>query len=211
MLVENYNGDHFRDLANDSHLYPDPGNLEDPVARRYALKQTQKPLPSSEIAQPVQAKKINMALSRQIYHLIHKWGKENFLEAQPVVESFLASEDAQLRSIALEVLTNHWRLADYWEMAKRFLERDPDEDCRMRGASALSVLKMNTNDRSTLALLAQVVRNEQEQKIVRETAYAAMKGVICYDPREQLKIASRGIDLSKDVDWNMVNSYLQVK
>jgi len=146
--------------------------------------------------------------SREMYRTIHKFGRENFLEARPVVESFLMNEDAQLRSIALEVLTNHWRLAEHWKTARYFLERDPDEDCRMRGAAALAALKMNTKDRRTLALLARVAHNEQEQSIVREAAYAAMKGVIHYDPREQFKIASKGINLSQDVDWGTVESYL---
>ena len=67
---------------------------------------------------------------------------------------------------------------------------------------------MNTKDRSTLAILAQVVCNEQEDKIVRIAAYAAMKGVIHFDPREQFKMAFRGLDFSQDVDWDMVKSYL---
>jgi len=78
----------------------------------------------------------------------------------------------------------------------------------MRGASALGALKTNTKDRCTLALLARVVHNEQEQNIVREAAYAAMKGVIHYDPQEQFKIASKGINLSQDVDWSIVEAYL---
>ena len=35
-----------------------------------------------------------------------------------------------------------------------------------------------------------------------------MKGVIHFDPREQFKMASRGLDFSQDVDWDMVKSYL---
>jgi hypothetical protein len=146
--------------------------------------------------------------SHEMYHTIHEFGREDFLEARPVVESFLTHEDAQLRYIALEVLTNHWRLAEHWQTARDFLEHDPDEDCRRRGASSLALLKMNTKDRSTLAILARVVSNGREDKIVRIAAYAAMKGVIHFDPREQFKMASRGLNLSQDVDWGMVESYL---
>jgi len=145
--------------------------------------------------------------SSEMYQTIHEIGRENVREARPLVEHFLTNEDAQLRSIALEVLTNHWRLSAYWQTAKDFLEHDPDEDCRMRGASALQALKMNTQHRPTLAVLARVVRNEREETIVREAAYAAMKGVLHYDPREQFKLASRGTNLSQEVDWKMVDSY----
>jgi len=125
-----------------------------------------------------------------------------------VVERFLTHEDDQLRYIALEVLTNHWRLAEHWQTARDFLEHDPDEDCRRMGASSLEALKMNTKDRPTLAVLARVVCNEQEDKMVRESAYSAMKGVIHFDPREQLKMACKGLNLSQDVDWDIVKSYL---
>jgi uncharacterized membrane-anchored protein len=119
-----------------------------------------------------------------------------------------SATDPQLRTIALEVLTNHWRLADYWDIARAFLEQDPDKECRMQGASALEVLKRNTQDRRTLSILAHVVYNPHEASLVRETAYAAMRGIIHYDPSEQFHLASKRLNLSQDVDWVMVESYL---
>jgi hypothetical protein len=70
------------------------------------------------------------------------------------------------------------------------------------------VLKRNTKDRQTLSVLARVVRNSEEALIVREAAYAAMRGVIHYDPREQFRLASKGITSLKEIDWEMVKSYL---
>lgn len=145
---------------------------------------------------------------REMYHTIHEFGKMNFREARPIVESFLTNQDPEMRYIALEVLTRHWRLAEYWDTAKAFLEHDPDVNCRMKGASSLEILKRNTQDRPTLTVLARAVHNEQERPIVREVAYAAMKGVIRYDPREQFVASSKGLDLSRDVDWHLVDSYL---
>ena len=78
----------------------------------------------------------------------------------------------------------------------------------MRGASALEVLKRNTKDRRTLSVLARVVCNSAEALIVREAAYAAMRGVIHYDPREHFRLASKGITSLREIDWGMVNSYL---
>lgn len=144
----------------------------------------------------------------EMYHTIHEFGRENFREARPVVETFLTSDDPELRYIALEVLTRHWRLMEHWDTARKFLEHDSDSNCRMKGASSLEVLKRNTQDSRTLAVLAHVVRNAQENRIVREVAYAAMKGILHYDPREQFAISSKGLDLERDVDWNVVDSYL---
>jgi hypothetical protein len=44
-----------------------------------------------------------------VYHTIHEFGRENFREARPVVESFLTHEDEQFRYIALQVLTHSWQ------------------------------------------------------------------------------------------------------
>src|SRR5205807_6384504 len=104
--------------------------------------------------------------------------------------------------------TRHWNLAEHWETARRFLERDPDTDCRLMGASALEALKQNTRDTRTLGVLARVVRNEQEQGIVRRASYRAMLGVLRHDPREQFELASQGDDLPAVVDWTMVDQYL---
>ncbi len=150
----------------------------------------------------------NKLSGRDLYSAIHEFGRGHFLEARPVVERFLTHENAQLRCIALEVLINHWRLADYWDVACAFLEQDSDKECRMRGASALEVLERNTQDRRTLSVLARVVCNPQEAPLVRETAYAAMRGIIHYDPREQFHLASKRLNLSQDIDWDMVKSYL---
>ena len=144
----------------------------------------------------------------EIYHAIQAFGEMNFQEARPEVERFLKSEDAELRFVALKVLTRYWHLAEHWQTARDVLEHDPDEECRFRAASALADLKRNTQDRFTLRVLAHVVRNEQENPIVREEAYAAMKAILDFDPREQFQIASRGLDWEKGVDWKMVDSYL---
>lgn len=145
---------------------------------------------------------------RETYRAIQAFGEMNFLEARPEVEGFLKSEDPELRFVSLKVLTLYWHLAEHWETARRVLEDDPDEDCRFRAAGALADLKRNTRDRQTLQVLARVVRNEQEKRVVREEAYAAMKAVLHFDPREQFQTATLSFDLEKEADWEMVESYV---
>ncbi len=143
----------------------------------------------------------------ELYSTIHGFGRQHFLEARQDVERLLKHSDPQIRKIALHVLTKDWRLSEHWETAHSFLLHDPDIDCRMQGASALGTLKMNTQDHRTLSVLAKVVTNQQEVPIVRETAYAAMRGILHFDPREQFRLASKGI-ATQEMDWNMVQSYL---
>ena len=58
--------------------------------------------------------------SHEMYHTIHEFGRENFLEARPVIESFLTSEDAQLHSIALEVAHKPLAFGQALADSKRF-------------------------------------------------------------------------------------------
>lgn len=145
---------------------------------------------------------------RETYHAIQTLGRMNFREARPDIEKFLTNSEPELRMVTLKVLTRYWQLPEHWNTALRFLERDLDIECRMRGAVALGDLKVNTSDSETLNVLAKFVKNEDEEDLVRETAYAAMRSIIHDDPREQLHFAAKGVDLTKEVDWEMVNTYV---
>lgn len=142
-----------------------------------------------------------------LFDTIHEFGDEEFTEAAPIIEKFLTNADPRLRYISLHVLTMHFRLQKYWKVAVQMLENDPDEDCRIMAISALRSLKRNTSDRETLTILVRLIRDEQEQKYVRESAYRAMRGIIAYNNVEQLNMATGDFDWDKDVDWDMVNSY----
>lgn len=145
-----------------------------------------------------------------LYSTLHDLGRERVVEAIPDIEQFLTDEDAQLRYVALEVLTLHFKLQHHWETACQFLEQDPDSDCRRMGASSLGILLRNTQDITTLRVLALIVRNTDENPFVRQAAYLAMREVIKFDPREQFSLfhGESNIDHDTNVDWAFVDSYL---
>jgi HEAT repeat protein len=152
-------------------------------------------------------------LCAQKYHpndistVIEEFGDTHYWEAVPEMKKLLTHEDFSVRYSALEVLTLNFRLPELWDNARAFLEHDPDSNCRMLGASCLQVLKRNTGDERTLAVLARVVANEYEKdKLVRKVAYRAMRGVIAYDIKEQTTDILT-FDLEKDVDWDLVRKY----
>jgi hypothetical protein len=144
---------------------------------------------------------------REVYRAVQDFGENNFQAARSEVEALLESDVPDLRFVALKVLTRYWRLMEHWETACAVLLHDPEVECRFRAASDLGSLMMNTQDTRTLKVLAQVVCNEQEEDVVREEAYAAMKAILQYDPHEQFHIASRSFDLAKEADWEMVKRY----
>jgi len=147
----------------------------------------------------------------ELYSMIHQLGEAGLTDARSTIEQFLGHEDPQLRYIALEVLTRHFRCDEHWHTAKGFLLKDSDPDCRRMGASALNILKRNTQDWETLHILAQVVCNEEELTTAREAAYIAMLGIIQFNPQQQFELSLRGLHLERDVDWTMVKSYLNKK
>jgi hypothetical protein len=144
---------------------------------------------------------------REVYRAVQLFGENHFLQARPEVEALLHSDAPDVRFVALKVLTQYWRLSEHWETARSVLFHDPDTECRFRAAGNLGSLEMNTQDERTLELLAQVVCNTQEEPVVRESAYAALLGVLHYDPREQFHIATRSFDFNKEVDWPLVQRY----
>lgn len=150
----------------------------------------------------------NTLSARETYHAIQLFGEMNFQEARPEVEQYLTSDNPELRFVALKVLTRYWHLQEHWETARKVLLCDADEDCRFRAADALADLKCNTQDQQTLKVLARVVRNEQEKAVVRISAFAGMKAVLHFDPREQFDIVKGGLDVEKKVDWKVVDAYL---
>jgi hypothetical protein len=163
------------------------------------------------VQQAVQALQAGTLSGRAAYGAIHDIGKAGLTDAQSVVEQYLTNDDPELRYVALEVLTQHWQRPEHWNTARAFLEHDDDTHCRILGASALGSLKRNTSDPATLAVLASIVRDQQTNRNVREAAYAALCSVLHYEPQEQLRFAARGVDLERDVDWELIKSYSQAK
>lgn len=161
-----------------------------------------------ELEQLLDALRQEKLKGREVYRAVQAFGENNFQAACPEVEALLQSDDFELRFVALKVLTQYWHLAEHWKTAYQVLLHDPEVECRFRAAGDLESLQRNTQDARTLNILAHVVCNEQEAFIVREASYAAMLGVLRYDPREQWRMAAHGVDFATEVDWEMVNSYL---
>src|SRR5947209_7689400 len=107
----------------------------------------------------------------EVYHVVHEFGRHNFREALPVVETLVDSSDPQLRAVALEVIVRHWEMPGYWDIVRQRLTEDPDIECRFRAARLVGDVKRDTDDQEALHLLAQVVSNTSEDHLVRAAAY----------------------------------------
>lgn len=147
--------------------------------------------------------------SQAIYEALNDFGRVGFLEARADVEQLLSHPDQEVRYMALEVLTLDWHIHEHWKTALDVLEHDPDDENRIRAAGILSALKKNTQDRQVLQTLARTIRNENNDMQLRKVAYYAMESVL-HDPgpRARLERHRQPFDPVKDIDWNLVNSYL---
>lgn len=145
----------------------------------------------------------------EIPSALFTFGKAEYLEARPDVERLLTNPEPEIRKTALKVLTSYWYLDDYWETARDFLEHDPDADCRAEGAFALEELKRDSGDRKTLVLLANVVKNEQEDEYIRTRAYQAMRSIAHFNIEEHRRWMGEGFTFEKDVNWAFVDACLE--
>lgn len=142
------------------------------------------------------------------YHAIHELGRSQVVEAIPTIEGYITHPDAQYRYVAMEVLTNHFRLQRHWPTSVAALRHDPDDHVRMGAAAALGHLMADTHDLATLRELAITLSNPHEDDYVRRAAWAAMRAVEHYDEREQLDLALHDPHLERDVDWESVHALL---
>jgi hypothetical protein len=145
---------------------------------------------------------------QHVANALHSFGDARLLEARADVERYLTHPDPNIRHMALHVLTLHFDLQDHWQTAVDFLLHDPVHTRRVDGAEALGWLKRDTQDRGTLEILAQVVRNKAEEEEVRSAAYAAMREILHEDREEQMRLLDLDWDLERDADWAFVDSFL---
>ncbi len=136
------------------------------------------------------------------------FGKMHLREALPDLEHLLMHDNPALRRGALHVLTFEWHLSEHVPTALQMLIRDPDVANRIEAAKAVGFLKANTQDMATLKALAEVVHNEQQAPLVRQYAYRAMKAILHSDRIEQLQLMRNPLDMTREVDWKLVEAYL---
>jgi hypothetical protein len=143
-------------------------------------------------------------------HIIDYFGPAYFFPAIPTLAQLLTHDEALVRDMALKILTLYFRLPEYWCTAREFMEHDPEEICRDRGATSLGWLQENTKDVRTLCVLARVIRNDHEEESVRERAYQSMRAVFNYNVQEQNRLVDEELNFDTGVDWEFVDTYIRL-
>jgi hypothetical protein len=142
---------------------------------------------------------------QKIYSVLHSFGEAGFVQAKSDVEQYLEHDDSQLRYIALNVLTIHWRCTEHRTSCERFIVNDPDSDNRRLGTIGLGALLQGTRDAEALRLLLNVFSDEDEEWHVRDSAYRAILYILGRPASEQPS-AARKMNYATDVNWEYIET-----
>jgi tetratricopeptide (TPR) repeat protein len=124
--------------------------------------------------------------------------------------------DAKIRSIAVQVLHEHWNI-DISSAHLGFLEEVAfgDPDAEVRGMAIVTLVRcyQRTDDLRIGCRLANVVRDEQENQEIRSVAYRALYAIHGRVPTFVLQYRNAAADFTRphvpdDVDWDYVNRFL---
>ncbi|GEM_PF-1599499 len=197
-----------KSLANEGLLHTADGQnyqLTD-QGRRYIQSH------QAELAARLEALKQGRFTGDALLSALQDFGQEHYLEARSTIEGLLTDSNPLVRALALQTLVGVWRLTDerYQQVARAFLEKDPDRQCRIVGAATLATLARlgaGKNDSPALRALAKVVNDTHQDGVVRQVAYSAMQSILRGDPTEMIKRGQQRLEDTSDVDWALVQAY----
>lgn len=109
--------------------------------------------------------------------LIHEFGHAMFLEAEPDVVALLRHPNYLIRSNAVRVLTFHWDVRGHWDEPIRLLREDPDWGVRSFTAAGLGFVFRDSHDPIISRALTDKIRDQNDDPVVREAAYNALRSV----------------------------------
>jgi hypothetical protein len=118
--------------------------------------------------------------SGNVFALIHDAGEEGFIEARPIIETYLRHSEAALREISLSVLTLHWQLHEHRTTVEQMAVTDASDDVRRLALYALGSLLAGSRDRKALGFLLRFVVPEERWDI-REAAYTSLLRILGAD------------------------------
>ena len=133
------------------------------------------------------------------------------LGGRRAAERFLKHPDAHIRTVALEVLEQHWMPDDnLWHACERMAFEDPDSQVRNMAIIVLGSCFEYTDDPRVGRLLAVATHDEQYPTAFRSAAYRGLyrlrgtsltwPGLYSYPPAD--------FPFPEGVDWSFVDSFL---
>lgn len=136
--------------------------------------------------------------------------KGSLPEAIPMIENFVKNRNPDVRAEALQALILVYHLPEHCRTAWAMLE-DKDIEPRRIATSCIGFCFSGSKDINVLQRLAIIVKNEDENQSVRETAYNSILDVLNCPYLHPKRLALRVGDFIESVDWDMIDTIQQGK
>jgi hypothetical protein len=131
----------------------------------------------------------------------------SMLESRSSAESYLEDSDANLRTVALFILKDHWKPDErFGRMCERMALEDSDLNVRKLALATLAGCFSDTDDPRVGKLLASMVYDASLPESLRLTAYRSLFTVRPSPIATMIAIGSARFPA--DVDWEFVDSFL---
>ncbi len=130
--------------------------------------------------------------------------KGSSLQAVPMMEEFAKSPDPDIRAAALQALILVYHLPEHCQTAWSMLD---DEDPGPRSVAAMCVgfCYIATKDVEVMQRLASIVATEDEEWIVRQSAYRSIFDVLnCPYRHPKRPPSGRQMNFEAEVDWEII-------
>jgi hypothetical protein len=136
------------------------------------------------------------------YKLLHILGRAGAVAYRKMVESYLgeekSKEDPMMARLALQILCDFWGpTKNYLSDVKRFIKKvnwDIENNVRLIALSIAGEYLREFSDQELLQMLLSIFENQDEESIIRETAYDAIARAMGCDYNDLPPI-------SEDMDW----------
>ena len=177
-----------------------------------------KPVLSGRPHPPTSEQKVIEA--REVYELLRheevpekgmQWaiavlGNAAFTPAIPLIEHALRDENPYVRALALQTLTLDFHLPEHCQTAWSMLNDEHYEPRRI-AAGSLGFCYWATRDITVLKPLIDLVRRDDEDWLVRQTAYNSIFDLLGYPILHPKRPpTNRQLDFAAEVDWSLLNS-----
>jgi len=142
-----------------------------------------------------------------LYAALIRAGKEKLVGLRDVVQPLLQHQDPEIRGGALQTLAFFWRLPEYRESIFDYV-KDVDPSVRSWALHAWAGYRAGTRDRDSIGRLWIILRNDDEDIDVRQSAFLGMLTIYGVSSEEYWKSIYADLKNDRSVAWERIRAVL---
>lgn len=142
-----------------------------------------------------------------LYAALIRAGKDRLTGLRDAVQPLLGHQDPEIRSGALQTLAFFWRLPEYRDSVIDYVE-DSDPTVRSWAIHAWAGYRAGTRDRDSISRLWAVLRNDNEDIDVRQSAFLGMLTIYGVSSEEYWKGIYADLKKDRSAAWDRIRAIL---